>query len=316
MRPMNARPDVYQAVTELILQHLEQGVVPWRCPWNREAGQPRNFQSQKFYTGVNVILLGFRQLGSPWWLTYRQALAMGGQVRKGEVGSLIVKCGQFKPKSDALGHPVPPPSGESESSGSKRKTYLREYKVFNATQIDGIDFPTVSTTLAANSDERLERAEQLVAAMPERPSIHEGQRSIACYKPSTDTVLMPSFGSFANAERYYQTLFHELVHATGHHSRLNRESLMTHDGFGGKVYSQEELVAEMGAAFLGMEADIVSDQHEQSAAYLDGWLQVLRVTEHKRWIIQAASQAMKAADYVLNRQATADQEMPETEVTV
>ena len=119
-------------------------------------------------------------------------------------------------------------------------------------------------------------------------------------------VNMPAFSRFESAEGYYSTLFHELVHSTGHASRLNRESLTKHDEFGGPVYSQEELVAEMGAAFLGLEADIVRDQHEQSAAYLNGWLGVLRAQDHKRWMVQAASQAAKAADFILNRQREED----------
>jgi antirestriction protein ArdC len=129
---------------------------------------------------------------------------------------------------------------------------------------------------------------------------------MACYRLQTDTVQIPPFGSFESAEAYYLTLFHELIHATGHPDRLNRESLLKHDGFGGKVYSQEELVAEMGAAFLGMETHIVSDAHEQSASYLQSWLDVLRVKEHKRWIIQAAAQATKAANYIQNRATLVD----------
>ena len=113
-------------------------------------------------------------------------------------------------------------------------------------------------------------------------------------------------------EDFYITLFHELVHSTGHASRLNRKSLIKHDGFGGKLYSEEELVAEMGAAFLGTEADIVRDEHEQSASYLKGWLDVLKDKDHKRWIVQAAGQATKAADFIMDR-LRAVQELPDAE---
>lgn len=299
MSTHESRKDPYQTVTDIIIEHLERGTVPWRCPWQREVGIPRNFNTGKPYNGINVLLLGLRHRPSPYWLTFRQALERGGCVRKGEHGATVVKVGQFKPKGEI-------PAATAEEDKSKKRKFLRQFTVFNASQIDGIDFPTVSSTQARKMDERIEAAEQLVAAMPKRPSIHEGARTMASYKMATDTVQMPAYGSFESAEGYYNTLFHELVHATGHPERLNRESLVKHDGFGGKVYSQEELVAEMGAAFLGMEVDIVRDKHEQSAAYLQSWLEVLRAPEHKRWIINAASQATKAADFILNRQRTVD----------
>lgn len=298
MSHAETRIDPYQAVTDLIIEHLERGVVPWRYPWQREVGIPRNFHTGKTYNGINVLLLGLRHMPSPYWLTFRQAQERGGHVRKGERGSHVIKVGESKSSSaDEAKATVEP---------RRKRLFLREYTVFNAVQIEGIDFPPVNPIPQLPVSERIEAAEQIVAEMPNPPSIHEGARTLACYRLHTDTVQMPSFGSFESVEAYYLTLFHELVHATGHPSRLNRESLIKHDGFGGKVYSQEELVAEMGAAFLGMETHIVSDYHEQSAAYLKSWLDVLRVKEHKRWIIQAASQATKAANYIQNRSTTFD----------
>jgi len=112
---------------------------------------------------------------------------------------------------------------------------------------------------------------------------------------------MPGMKSFESSEAFYLTLYHEIVHASGHPSRLNRKTVVENDGFGGALYSQEELVAEMGAAFLGAEADIVRDDHEQSAAYLRGWLDALKDKDHKRWIVKAANQAAKATDFILGR---------------
>ena len=295
MSTTEPRRDPYQSVTNLIIEHLELGTVPWRCPWQREIGMPRNFHTGKSYSGINVLLLGMRHQPSPYWLTFRQALERGGNVRKGEKGSLVVKYGQFQPKGLAV------KEEQTDDPKQKKRMFLREYTVFNASQIDGIDFPAMSTTQAMNKDERIAVAEKIVTGMPNPPAIREGLR--ACYSPATDMVTMPPFGSFESADKFYLTLYHEICHASGHASRLNRESLVKHDEFGGPVYSQEELVAEMGAAFLGLEADIVRDQHEQSAAYLQSWLDVLRVTEHKRWIVNAAAQATKAVDYVLDRQA-------------
>lgn len=298
MSHAESRIDPYQAVTDLILEHLERGVVPWRCPWQREVGIPRNFHTGKTYNGINVLLLGLRHMPSPYWLTFRQAQERGGHIRKGEHGAHVIKVGESKSSSAD--------DAEATDEPRRKRLFLREYTVFNAVQIEGIDFPPVNSIPQLPVSERIEAAEQIVAEMSNPPCIHEGARTMACYRLQTDTVQMPPFGSFESAEAYYLTLFHELIHATGHPDRLNRESLLKHDGFGGKVYSQEELVAEMGAAFLGMETHIVSDAHEQSASYLQSWLDVLRVKEHKRWIIQAAAQATKAANYIQNRATTVE----------
>jgi antirestriction protein ArdC len=293
-----SRIDPYQSVTLLFFEHLERGVVPWRCPWQREVGIPRNFHTGKTYNGINVLLLGLRHMPSPYWLTFRQAQERGGHVRKGERGSHVIKVGESKSSS----------ADEAEATDEPRRKclFLREYSVFNAVQIEGIDFPPVNRIPQLPVSERIEAAEQIFAEMQLPPTIKEGVSTAASYRMATDIVQMPAFTTFESPEAYYLTLFHELIHATGHPSRLNRESLIKHDGFGGKVYSQEELVAEMGAAFLGMETHIVSDAHEQSAAYLQSLLDVLRVKEHKRWIIQAAAQATKAANYIQNRSTTFD----------
>lgn len=295
MSTAESRNDPYQTVTNHIIEHLERGVVPWRCPWQREVGIPRNFHTGKTYNGVNVLLLGLRHMPSPYWLTFRQAKELGGCVRKGEHGAQVIKVGESKSASsdDA--------AKEESAQPGRKKLFLREYTVFNAVQIEGIDFPPANPIPQLPASERIAAAEQVVSEMQLPPTIKEGMSTRACYRQSTDTVQMPAFASFESAEAYYLTLFHELVHATGHPDRLNRDSLIKHDGFGGKIYSQEELVAEMGAAFLGMETHIVRDAHEQSAAYLQAWLEVLRVKEHKRWIIHAASHASKAADFILNR---------------
>lgn len=296
MSNAESRIDPYQAVTSLIIEHLERGVVPWRCPWQREVGIPRNFHTGKTYNGINVLLLGLRHMPSPYWLTFRQTQERGGHVRKGARGAHVIKVGQSKSSSDSADEAV-----EDVVRPPRKRAFLREYTVFNASQVEGIDFPIANNIPALSPNERIQAAEQVVAEMQRPPTLEEGRTTVACYRMATDTVHMPAFASFEAAEAYYLTLFHELIHASGHPQRLNRESLIKHDGFGKKVYSQEELVAEMGAAFLGMETHIVSDAHEQSAAYLQTWLDVLRVKEHKRWIIHAASQASKAASFILNR---------------
>jgi len=247
-------------------------------------------------------LLNGERFSSPYWMTWKQIKERGGRVTKGEHGSLVVKYGQFNKR-------VPGADGIDEE---KPSFYLKGYKVFNALQIEGIEFPAVPSVAAESPSDRIARAEEIVKAMPQPPSIREGRHERAFYRKSTDSVEVPERGSFPILEDFYLTLFHELVHSTGHATRLNRKSLVENDGFGGKVYSEEELIAEMGAAFLGTEADIVRDEHEQSASYLKGWLDVLKDKDHKRWIVQAAGQATKAADFIMDR-LRAVQELPDAE---
>ena len=287
-----ARTDPYQLVTDFILQQLETGVVPWRCPWRRSIGRPRNFATGREYQGINVLLLGILHYPSPWWMTFRQASERGGFVRKGEHGAFVMKWGRHERK-------VKNGDGSEEK---KTGFFLRSYRVFNACQIDGILFPQPETGPQLDVAQRIERAESIASQMPQRPNREEGRTTQASYRISTDTVNMPEFARFNTPEDYYLTLFHELTHATGHPSRLNRKGVADTDGFGGKVYSQEELVAEIGAAFLGAEVQIVRDGHEQSAAYLKGWLEAIRSEDNHRWIVQAASQAGRAADFILGRQ--------------
>jgi len=286
-----ARNDPYQLVTDSILAHLERGVVPWRCPWNRTTGRPRNFHTGRDYHGVNVLLLGLLHFPSPWWMTFRQAQERAGCVRKGEHGAIVMKFGRY---DKAL------KNGDG-TEDKKTTLFLKSYRVFNATQIEGIEFPPVPSGPQLDASQRITGAEQIVAQMPQPPTISEGRTAQACYRRQSDTIEMPAFARFDSPENFHLTLFHELIHSTGHESRLARKGVTESDGFGGKEYSQEELVAEMGAAFLGMEAEIVRDQHEQSAAYLQGWLDTLRVQEHRRWIVQAANQAGRAADFILGR---------------
>ncbi|HWB02943.1 MAG TPA: ArdC-like ssDNA-binding domain-containing protein [Verrucomicrobiales bacterium] len=292
MSTSQSRPDPYQAVTDLILEHLERGAVPWRCPWDREVGQPRNFRSGRPYRGINALLLGWRHHASPWWLTFRQAQERGGHVRKGERGAMIVKYGTFESKCAAE---------QTMQEVSPKRGYLRAFTVFNASQIDGIEFPAATRPETVGNAERSGRAEAIILGMPNPPVIDECDTVRASYSLREDRITIPLLSRFESADGYYTTLFHEVCHSVGHPKRLDRESLTAHDEFGGPVYSREELVAEMGAAFLAMEAGIVTDRHEQSAAYLNGWLTALRAKEHRRWIVTAASQAAKAADYVLNR---------------
>jgi len=275
---MNAH--VYDQITERIITLLTQGTVPWQKPWQARTGLPRNLVSQKPYRGINVFLLLAMSYESPFWLTFRQALQLGGTVRKGEKSCPVVFWKQT--------------TFEDKESGEPQKIpLLRYYHVFNVAQCDGLKTGTGPVEEPVNG---IIKPDEIVAHMPQRPEIKHGMAR-AFYSPREDCVGLPVRERFERAEGYYATLFHELVHATGHESRLNRLTLTEKAGFGSNPYCKEELIAEIGAAFLCGQAEIAERTIDNSAAYLNGWLEQLR--SDKTLIVQAAAQAQKAADFIL-----------------
>lgn len=290
--------NVYQQVTEQMIQLLEQGVVPWKSPYFSTVGFPRNFASGKPYRGINVFLLGSLRYTSPYFLTFIQAKELGGHVKKGEKGGMVVKYGTFTKEVE--------PAMSQEALEEERR-YLKAYTVFNASQIDGIEFPKPSTLPELTPTEKCSRAREIIAGMPKRPEVKQGTAT-PHYCPGTDSVHMPECGYFVSEEAYCRTLFHELTHSTGHASRLARKSLLENKGIEAngndrKVYAEEELVAEMGAAFLNAHVGILEAAVGNSAAYLQRWIAVLKSKDAKGWIVKAASEAQKAADYILNVRA-------------
>jgi antirestriction protein ArdC len=297
------RFDVHEQVTARILERLEQGTVPWQSSSIARVGMPRNFSTGKAYSGINVFLLGMAEFQSPYFLTFLQAKELGGSVRKGEKGFPVVKAGTWEPKEDAA---FSAPAARRDDEGeSHQRRFLRMYTVFNSCQIDGIEFPEPPKCEEYTESQQAEAARLIVAGMPKPPAIFEGRKATPHYLPEADAVEMPSRETFRAEWRFYKTLFHELGHSTGHASRLNRRTLVENRGMfasgteGRKIYCEEELVAEMTAAFLAAHAGIVEDGFENSAAYLKGWMDVLQVKDHKTWLVRAASEAQKAVDYVL-----------------
>jgi len=292
------KADIYEQVTERIISQLEQGVVPWKSPYFSKVGFPRNFSSGKAYQGINVFLLGSLRFTSPYFLTFIQTKKLGGHVRKGEKGSLVVKYGTYTKDEDGGA-----PAAEGEEAA--KRGYLKAYTVFHASQIEGIEFPVPENLPELAVTEKTARAREIVAGMPNAPRILEGS-AIPCYRPKSDAVHMPEARFFGSEEAYYSTLFHELSHSTGHGSRLARKSLLENKGIDAsgdtsvKTYAEEELVAEMGASFLNAHAGIIEDELPNSAAYLQSWLDALKSRDAKNWIIRAGSQAQKAANYILH----------------
>ena len=272
----------YQVMTDRILALLEQGTVPCHRPWDSATGMPRNLFSQRAYRGINIWLLTAMGYASPFWATFHQVTAAGGRVRKGARGVPVVFWKVY--------------TKEDQETGDEAKRFvLRQYTVFNAAQLDGVAIPAI--TVLTHRFTPIERCAQLVDAMPQRPVILHGHQR-AFYTPATDTLHLPSPTCFQSPEAYYATVFHELVHAVGHRSRLNRSTLTDLCLFGSPTYAKEELVAEMGAAYLCGVCGIANATIDNSAAYLQSWIAALR--HDPTMLVHAAAQAQKAAAYIQN----------------
>jgi antirestriction protein ArdC len=269
---------VYDIITERVIALLEQGTVPWQKPFNVKRGFPRNLVSKKPYRGVNVFLLHSMLFESPFWLTWHQAQQLGAHIRKGEKACPVVFWKQLEVE-------------DKVTQEIEKVPMLRYYHVWNVAQVDGLNelpdpTPEAPTTKPA----------EIVANMPQRPEIKFGMAK-AFYSPSEDFVGMPNHERFTSEEEFYSVCFHELTHATGAAHRLNRPTVTEADSFGSEEYSKEELIAEMGAAFLCGVAGITERTINNSAAYLQNWLEALK--NDRKLIVQAAAQAQKAADFIL-----------------
>jgi antirestriction protein ArdC len=273
----------YEVITNRIIAKLEAGVVPWHKPWNGEAGMPKNLISKKNYRGINVFLLACLAYESPYFLTFNQTKKLGGFVKKNSRGCPVVFWSLYD-RVDDLGQAI-------------RIPVLRHYTVFNVSQCEGIVSPEIDVPEREHSP--IEAAEAIAAGMQNAPEIVQGHTQ-AYYSPILDVVKMPRPEIFNEGEAYYTTLFHELTHATGHSTRLNRHLDSKLAAFGSPdSYSREELIAEMGAAFLAGSAGILESQIDNTSAYLQGWLGVLK--SDSRLIVSAAASAQRASDYILGK---------------
>ena len=290
--------DVYSIVTERIIEKLEAGTIPWHKPW-RSIGAPQNLVSKKSYRGINVWLLTMQGYISPYWATLRQINELGGRVRKGEKSTPVVFWRIYvdgvEVRANSDQHE---PEHEQEEGQGRRRFVLRYYSIFNTEQCE---LPaSVSEKLAFPEQRQLdpiEACEKILTGMPNPPEIvHAGDQ--AFYSPITDRITMPPRGLFANAEEYWSTFWHEAGHASGHRTRLNRDSITEAAPFGSATYSVEEIVAEMTAAYLCGITGIENRTIDNSAAYVAGWLRQLR--DQRKLIIHAAAQAQRACDYILN----------------
>jgi antirestriction protein ArdC len=269
---------VYDQITERVVELLTQGTIPWHKPWNVKRGFPRNLVSKKPYRGINVFLLHAMHYESPLWLTYHQAQELGAHIRKGEKACPVVFWKQLEVE-------------DKESHEIEKVPMMRFYYVFNLAQVDGL-----KEVPAAEAEAVITKPAEIVERMPQRPEIKSGFAK-AFYSPGEDFVGMPDRERFTGEDEFYSVLFHELTHSTGHKNRLDRPTVTEANGFGSEEYSREELIAEMGAAFLCGVAGIGERTINNSAAYVQNWLTALQ-NDHKL-IVQAAGQAQKAADFIL-----------------
>ena len=284
-----SKGSLYQEVTDRIIAELEQGRVPWVQPWGGAKtglGLPWNAATGRQYSGVNILILwgaviekGF---ASQHWLTFRQTLDLGGNVRKGERGTTVCYADRFTPKAEIE-------RAAKDGDEPQAVAFLKRFTVFNVAQCDGLPERLQSEPEPLPEREIIPHAEMLIAATGADFRIG-GNR--AFYVPSADYIQVPPQPSFYNQIDYYRTCFHELGHHSGHSSRLNRDLT---GAFGSSAYSREELVAEMTSAFICATLGIVPTVRH--ADYLGSWLEVLR--EDNRTIFRAASQASKAADFIL-----------------
>lgn len=284
--------DLHQEVTDKLVALLEKGVAPWTKPWRVLADNsgrsgapvetPRNYVSGKSYRGINVWMLADLPYQRPYYLTFKQAQQLGGIIRKGERGQMIVFYKLVEVE-------------EGENVG-KKIPYLKHDTVFNIEQTEGIDFTLPDLKpYVADPALILQACEDIVTGYQNRPTIVYLDPDRACYSTAADRVNMPRIEAFKTPENYYKTLFHELGHSTGHPNRLNR--VFSKAKFDDD-YNREELIAEITASFLAASAGIFqSALVADSARYLDYFIKALK--GDKRLIFKASSAAQRAMDWIL-----------------
>jgi antirestriction protein ArdC len=283
---VESKTDIFTSVTNQIIAALEEGVRPWVKPWNNNNINCPLRANGKPYTGINILLLWMascaKGYASDRWMTYKQAHELGGQVRKGEKGTGIVYASSFTKKE----------TKEDGEEFEQEIHFLKGYTVFNVEQIS--DLPEQYYNKPAPRPEPVERIEKAEKFFSSISAVihHGGDR--AYYSENNDYIRLPLFEAFRDAESYYATLGHELVHWTKHENRLNRD--FGRKKWGDEGYAKEELVAEIGASFLCADIGLTPTIREDHAPYIQNWLQVLK--NDKRAIFKAAAYAQKAFDYL------------------
>ena len=276
---------VYKYVTERIIAELEKGVIPWKKPWKGQ--KAINYVSRKEYQGINTLLLPF----PGEYLTFNQIRKLGGKVKKGEKSSMIVFY-KFIEKKD--------------KDGEVLETFplLKYFNVFHLSQTEGID-TKLEDFKTKNDNEIIEDAEKVMAKYVKREGIQLKNMlgsDRAYYSQSEDKIVLPDLKQFVNSHEYYSTAFHEMTHSTGHKSRLDRFKDTESYKFGSESYSKEELIAEVGSAMLCNHVGVeIPETFENSVAYIQSWIKVLKDKDNARLVTTAASAAQRAVNFVLEK---------------
>lgn len=274
---------VYEMVTDRIIEQLENGIIPWQKPWSGTINGAYNRISNKPYSLLNQMLLSY----SGEYATFKQWVNLGGHIKKGAKSEIVVfwKIQQIE---------------ETQEDGAKEiKTIplLKYYNVFHISQVEGVESKNILKSIEIKSIEEAENIKNIYRDR-EHINIIETVSNEAYYSPSQDYIQVPCKEQYKNIEEFYSTLFHEIVHSTGHKTRLNRLNTDSLAMFGNETYSKEELVAEMGSAMLLNMLNIeTSKTFKNSTAYIQSWLKVLK--NDSRFIVSASSKAEKAVKYIL-----------------
>jgi antirestriction protein ArdC len=277
----NTKRDVYAIVTDKIIEMLDKGKIPWRQPWTK-SGEPSNLISGRPYRGINIILLASLGYAQNYFLSEKQAIELGATIKEDEKPHLVVFWNWQDKEA-------------KEGEEKKKMPLLRYYMVYNVSQCIGI--PTERIPEINRTVDPIELADKIVENMPNPPEISH-EYSGAFYDPIEDLINIPYINSFDDKESYYSVLFHELVHSTGHGMRLARKGITEKILFGSEQYSQEEIIAELGACYLMNHSGIETEPTKNNAAYIQNWLKVLK--NDRKFIVYASSFAQKAVDFVLN----------------
>lgn len=285
---MKNQTDVYEKITASIIEAIEIGCGKFEMPWHTFGSLPSNASNHRRYRGINILVLwaaaAQRGYKTQLWATYQQWRELGAQVRQGEKSTAVVFW-KFYDEEDETDN------DNSDDHDLRKRCFARAYHVFNADQVDGFTIPNLPTLPEA---QRVQRAEDFFRNTDIK-IIEKGAR--ACYDPQTDEIHMPAFALFKKADYFYSTLCHEAIHATGVSARCNRQF---GNRFGSELYAAEELVAELGSAFLSAELQLDTEPKIDNAPYCENWLKVLK--GDKRAVFTAASKAQQAVDWLLNQQ--------------
>ena len=291
------KANIYQVITDKIIEQLEKGVIPWRKPWTGGFMGCISHSNGRPYSLINQMLLG-NIAGE--WLTFGQIQAEGGHIKKGEKSSMVVFWSFMeKVENEAVC------DDKGDQIGTKqvvvaRYPVLRNYSVWHISQVEGIK-PKYDVEKMRENNQPLAEGEKIIAeyiAREDGLKLNVCNSDKAFYSPSRDVIQVPEREQYPEVEEYYSTTFHEMVHSTGHKNRLNRDTLTANSFFGDATYAKEELVAEIGSAFLCHKAGIDTKRaFKNSASYIQSWLNALK--NDNRMIVLAASKAEKATEYIL-----------------